>query len=84
MKYTAKPKKNDKKTKVSIKAKPIKVLLNKPSDSSGFLDTAILKPENKIPVPKAPKAIGNIHPPKTRVLTALTNNMFILVLVDVC
>ena len=39
---------------VSIKAKPINVLLNSVSDSSGFLDTAILKPANNTPVPKAP------------------------------
>ena len=64
----------DKKTKVSIKAKPIKVELNKFSFSSGFLATARLYPANKIPVPKTPKAIGNMHPPKTKNFTAVTNN----------
>jgi hypothetical protein len=37
-----KPKTKDKKTKVSISAKPIKVVLKIFSDSSGFLATAIL------------------------------------------
>ena len=60
--------------KVSIKAKPIKVALKRVSTSSGFLETEMLQQENKILVPKAPKAIGNIHPPKTRVLTAAINN----------
>ena len=60
--------------KVSIKAKPIKVALNKVSTSSGFLDTDILQQENKILVPKTPKAIGNMHPPKTKVLIAAINN----------
>ena len=63
------------KTKVSIKAKPIKVELNKFSTSSGFLETERLQQPNKIPVPKTPKAIGNIQPPKTKNLTADTNNM---------
>ncbi|KAL4462268.1 hypothetical protein ABPG72_001061 [Tetrahymena utriculariae] len=73
---TKKPKPIDIKIKVSIKAKPIKVLLNKLSVSSGFLDKATLKPANKTPVPKAPKAIGNIQPPITKTFTAFTNNTY--------
>lgn len=60
---------------VSIKANPIKVALNKVSTSSGFLETARLQQENKIPVPKTPHPIGNIQPPKTKILTAETNNI---------
>ena len=68
----------DIKTNVSIKAYPINVVLKIPSASSGFLATAKLYPANKIPVPKAPKAIGNMHPPKTKVLATNTNNTLII------
>lgn len=66
---------NDKKTNVSIKANPINVVLKIFSTSSGFLETAKLYEANKIPVPNAPPAIGNIQNPKTKILAANTINM---------
>ena len=62
-------------TNVSIKAKPINVVLNIESFSSGFRDTAKLKQANKIPVAKAENAIGNIQKPKTKTLAAAINNI---------
>ena len=45
---------------VSIKANATIVVVNNLSYSSGFLDTAMLNEENKIPVLSAAKATGNI------------------------
>lgn len=59
------------KTKLSIKANAIIVLLNKPSRSSGLRLTAKLNAANKIPTPKAENATGNIAKPKTKTLNAL-------------
>ena len=65
------------KTKLSIKAKAIIVVLNKLSRSSGFLLTAILKAANKIPTPNAEKEIGNIAKPKTKTLKELKISMIL-------
>lgn len=64
------------KTKLSIRANAIIVVLNKPSFSSGFLLTAKLNDANRIPTPKDEKAIGNIANPKTNTLNAFKINTF--------
>ena len=43
---------------------------------AGFLATATLYEPNKIPVPKAPIAKGNIAKPKTTIFILLTSNIY--------
>ena len=70
---------NEMKTKVSIKANAIKVVLNKLSASSGFLAALKVYPANKTPVPIAAPARVIIHVPITKILTAvITSNLVII------
>lgn len=62
-KYITAAIKTAKNTKVSIRAKAIKDVLNKFSASSGFLDAPTLYPANNTPVPiAAPQSVIEINP----------------------
>ena len=61
--------------KVSISAKATNVFPYSLSPSSGFLEDAILKKPNSIPLPSAPKAIGIIVKPNSRTFAHLTRMM---------
>jgi hypothetical protein len=65
-----------KKTKVSIKAKAIKEVLNKFSASSGFLAAPILYPANNTPVPiAAPDKVTEIKPSAINLEAVIANKL---------
>lgn len=81
------PIKIERKTKVSIRAKAIKEVLNKFSASSGFLAAPMLYPANKTPVPiAAPDKVIEIKPNAINLDAVIANKItinFVIALVYV-